>query len=460
MIEKNEILKFAKSLDIKPDTVEKDYVLGWMLFGINANPNLNEKWIFKGGTSLKKCFFETFRFSEDLDFTISDQSHFSENFLIQEFQKIADVIYEKIGIEFKKENFSFKIIEKENGKKSAQGKIHFNGPLMRRDKYASIKLDLTNNEIMVLDPVIQKVHHPYSDELKEGIQARCYAFEEVIAEKIRALAERARPRDLYDVIHFFRNRNMIPKPQLVYDILEKKCRFKNIPAPTFDFIEQHEKLDELEPQWKNMLVHQLPALPPMESFWKDLEPFFHWLYGNIEEQHLNAVSKDNDEKIFNPGRVTGFRSADDILHKIQFAAGNRVCLKMRYHDKWITIEPLSFRRSQATGNRLFYGFHREDGQIKCFIVRKIQSIEVTNIPYEERKHPVEITASGKVSMPPLRTKTRNYYSKSYGSNYDEPYTYECSYCGKRFKRKKMNSKLNPHKDKNGYPCSGRTGYLV
>ncbi len=36
---------------------------------------------------------------------------------------------------------------------------------------------------------------------KGGIDILCYAFEEVFAEKIRALAERQRPRDLYDVIH-------------------------------------------------------------------------------------------------------------------------------------------------------------------------------------------------------------------------------------------------------------------
>ena len=272
--------------------------------------------------------------------------------------------------------------------------------MRRREGYASVKLDLTNNEIIVLDPVKQKVHHPYSDKPKDGIHAISYAFEEVIAEKVRALAERARPRDLYDVVHFFRNRNMISKPQLVYDILNKKCGFKKIETPTFEFIKQHEKLDELEPQWGNMLAHQLPLLPPLESFWKDLEPFFHWLYGNIEEQHLDSVSKSNDEEMFNPGRIEGVHSVNAILHKIQFAAGNRVCWKMRYNNELRTIEPLSFRIARTTGNRLFYGFHREDTQTKSFIINKIQSIEVTNIPYMEREHPVEITASGKISMPP------------------------------------------------------------
>ncbi len=40
-----------------------------MLAGIYAHPDLRDSWVFKGGTCLKKRFFETYRFSEDLDFT-------------------------------------------------------------------------------------------------------------------------------------------------------------------------------------------------------------------------------------------------------------------------------------------------------------------------------------------------------------------------------------------------------
>ena len=32
------------------------------------------RWIFKGGTCLKKCYFDTYRFSEDLDFTLPGDS--------------------------------------------------------------------------------------------------------------------------------------------------------------------------------------------------------------------------------------------------------------------------------------------------------------------------------------------------------------------------------------------------
>jgi len=227
MIEKNEILKMAAGLELNPDTVEKDYVPGWMLFGINQHREISN-WALKGGTGLKKCFFETFRFSEDLDFTLSKQSHLTENFLLKTFIEITDFLSEEVGIVFFKDRFKFKIIDKGNGKFSAQGKIHYNGPLRRRQGIATIKLDLTTDEILVLKTVKKKVHHPYTDEPSDGIYVNCYAFEEIVAEKIRALAQRARPRDLYDVVHFFRNRKMIDNPTLVYNVLQKNVASKRL----------------------------------------------------------------------------------------------------------------------------------------------------------------------------------------------------------------------------------------
>ena len=390
MISKEEILKLAKALNLRPDTIEKDYVIGWMLYGIYENLQLKDKWIFKGGTSLKKCFFETFRFSEDLDFTILEKDHFNSDFLLTNFHQIADFIYEQSGVDFDKNQFKFKIIDKENDNNSAQGKIHFNGPLRRKSSYATIKLDLTNDEILLLKPVNKEVHHPYSDKPNSGISINCYAFEEVVAEKIRALSQRARPRDLYDVVHFFRNRQLISNPQLVYNVLQKKCHFKNIDVPNFDTISTHEKVDELKSQWVNMLAHQLSQLPPMESFWRDLEPFFEWLNGSIQEEKLSFVS-DRDETAFYPGRIVDAKTINSILYRIQFAAANRVCIKITHSNKPRTIEPISFRQTK-NGNRLFYGLHREENKVKAFSINNIQSVEITNIPYTE-KYPVEITAN-------------------------------------------------------------------
>ena len=69
MIPRAEILRMAEEQGLLATTIEKDYALGWILFGVAAHPELRT-WLFKGGTCLKKCYFDTYRFSEDLDFTL------------------------------------------------------------------------------------------------------------------------------------------------------------------------------------------------------------------------------------------------------------------------------------------------------------------------------------------------------------------------------------------------------
>src|SRR5271168_4761083 len=90
LIDKREILDLAAQTSLTPHVVEKDYVLGWMLAGIYAHEELAESWIFKGGTCLKKCFFETYRFSEDLDFTLIKSEHLDADFLKNAFSEIGE----------------------------------------------------------------------------------------------------------------------------------------------------------------------------------------------------------------------------------------------------------------------------------------------------------------------------------------------------------------------------------
>ena len=91
-----------------------------------------------------------------------------------------------------------------------------------------VKFDLTADEVVVRPlarlPSLQR-------RTAEGIAVSAYAYEEVFAEKTRALAERARPRDPYDVINLFRNVDARPKPAVIFDVLRQKCAYKGIEAP-------------------------------------------------------------------------------------------------------------------------------------------------------------------------------------------------------------------------------------
>ena len=70
MIKPGEIQRKAHALGVRDQQIEKDYILSWILFGVAKHEYLSKAIVFKGGTVLKKVYFEDYRFSEDLDFTL------------------------------------------------------------------------------------------------------------------------------------------------------------------------------------------------------------------------------------------------------------------------------------------------------------------------------------------------------------------------------------------------------
>jgi len=123
MISKQEMMEHARIYNLPPNTIEKDYVLNWILAGIAQSQILKNQWVFKGGTCLKKCFFELYRFSEDLDFTIIALEHRDLDFLRSEFINISEWIYEHSGIEISPDDIRFERYENLRGNVSIQGKI-------------------------------------------------------------------------------------------------------------------------------------------------------------------------------------------------------------------------------------------------------------------------------------------------------------------------------------------------
>ncbi|MBK6739559.1 MAG: nucleotidyl transferase AbiEii/AbiGii toxin family protein [Haliea sp.] len=95
----------------------------------------------------------------------------------------------------------------------------------------------------------------------------CYDYPEVFGEKVRALGERGRPRDLYDVVNLYRN-DQLPSAAVIQDVLQQKCDYKGIGLPTLEDVGKYE--NALRQNWEPMLAHQLPALPALEAYWEAL----------------------------------------------------------------------------------------------------------------------------------------------------------------------------------------------
>lgn len=277
MIDKSEILKIAKTLRLQPSIIEKDYVLGWVLIGIQNYPEVAEKWIFKGGTCLKKCFFEQYRFSEDLDFTLTDPTQMDRDYLKNVLKEIGKWIYEEAGVELPEKNIAIDRYQNLAGNFSIECKLTYFGPLKQKTNFPKIKLDLTSHEVVVLPPEKRLIFHNYSDRPLDSLPAFAYSYEEIFAEKLRALAERARPRDLYDVVHLYEKRQSMSSKKTFLTALHTKCAFKKIPVPTLNYIARHPQKAILSSEWENMLRHQLSELKPFKYFWDKLYLVFEWI---------------------------------------------------------------------------------------------------------------------------------------------------------------------------------------
>jgi predicted nucleotidyltransferase component of viral defense system len=395
MIDRREILDVATRMSLTPHVVEKDYVLGWMLAGISAHAALRDSWLFKGGTCLKKCFFETYRFSEDLDFTLTDGSHLDDGFLRKTFGEIGAWIYERTGIEFPAGLQTFDIYENPRGTISCQGKVSYRGPISSRD-LPRIKLDLTADERIVLAPARVKVFHPYTDAPAEGIDVLAYAYEELFGEKVRALAERTRPRDLYDVVNLFRNSDARPSPAVLLDVLGQKCEFKGIAVPVLNDLAPHR--DELQNLWQNMLGHQLPMLPPYESFWDELPAFFSWLTGAAELAILASYAGAAGEVILRERdlRLPVGGGALSIIEIIRFAAGNRLLVELDYQGSTRRIEPYSLRRTQE-GAVLLHAFNADKNEHRSYRLDQMQGARMSSTTFVPR-YAVELSPTSPVAI--------------------------------------------------------------
>lgn len=469
MIDRREILELATQTSLNPHVIEKDYVLGWVLAGIYAHEELAESWIFKGGTCLKKCFFETYRFSEDLDFTLRNEVQIDQVFLKRVFDKVGAWIYEQSGIEVPTELQEFEIYTNPRGRISCQGKLSYKGPVSPTRPLPRIKLDLTADEQVVMPPALIEIFHPYSDAPEEGIEVLAYDYVEAFAEKFRALAERTRPRDLYDVVNLYRNAEARPEREQFVSVLRQKCAFKGIELPQLADLEPHH--GEVEAGWTNMLNHQLPALLPIASFWSALPEIFDWLRGQVAPIVLptmpliGGASADVIRE-----RVISFpagSSRQSFIEAIRFAAANRLLVNIDYRDKQgkrstRAIEAYSLRRSKA-GDVLLMAVRAEDGEPRSYRLDSILGVSPTQIAFSPR-YPIELTPSGPQSIPATSRPSGGIITRrSSGRPSSGPgptYVFRCAVCRKLFERKNYDASLRPHKNPAGYQCYGTNGTYV
>ena len=221
---------------------------------------------------------------------------------------------------------------------------------------------------------------------------------------MRALGDRARPRDLYDVINLYRNAEARPRAAVLLDVLQQKCEHRNLAVPTPEELETHKGV--LEGSWQPMLGHQLQALPPAESFWEVLPEFFAWLQTGVTPAEPAAYQMAAGETLLTertlhlpvPGR------AQSYLEVIRFAATNRLCVDLQYQGSVRRIEPYSLRRTRD-GNIVLHATRASDGAHRSYRIDRIQGAQATRQGFIPR-FAVELGPQSPSIIPPTVRQTK------------------------------------------------------
>lgn len=253
MIKPGEIQQKAREAGVRDQQIEKDYVLSWILQGVAQHEHLSKNIVFKGGTVLKKVYFEDYRFSEDLDFTLLNNGITNEQ-IFAWFKETFEYVLEEA-------NIRLEIIdnnEHEDG--GINFYISYVGPLGGQRNNKKVKVDISRSEKLEFKPVMQTVLLGYSD-LTEH-QLLCYLLEEVLVEKMRTVMQRMQARDFYDIWYLLEHHGM--DVNFYLKEFANKCENKKLNPADFQK-KLAERLPQYKGRWQSSMNEQIQNLPDFDQ---------------------------------------------------------------------------------------------------------------------------------------------------------------------------------------------------
>jgi hypothetical protein len=246
--------------------LERDYCLAWFLVGLSRS-RLRNILAFKGGTALKRCYWGDYRFSEDLDFTLTKAT--SLETIIAELDNISADVQQASGVIIR-----YSREDRQSHQNSHTFFLAYEGPLPGTTA-REVKVDITIDERLVKPlkerPVL-KGYEEYSD-LPDDATILVYSLEEILVEKVVALVDRARnePRDLYDVWYLSEREN-IDLSMLVPEIIAKlEFRERGLKGMGEEFGRKEGRLRKL---WQMRLAKQMVDLPHFEEVYRAVKRTF------------------------------------------------------------------------------------------------------------------------------------------------------------------------------------------
>ncbi len=179
-MDKDIAINLAAQIGIDVQQVIREEAELIFLKGLFDSP-ISDKLVFKGGTALR-LIYSSPRFSEDLDFSITDEVKYAE------FKKIITHIAKS------DERFSIKDLANKYYTHLAQIRI--------KEPWQEIALSI---KIEIAKKIVKKDNAGYVNSLAKSsvtnisVMAKAFTLERILKDKLRAIKERKMPRDIFDI---------------------------------------------------------------------------------------------------------------------------------------------------------------------------------------------------------------------------------------------------------------------
>ena len=208
--DRNQLTRYATRIGSGRGAVEKDFVISCLLLVLTKSVEVasyRSQLAFRGGTCLKKVFFpKEMRFSEDLDFAGLPADRL-ESF----YETMNSLVGKNVGVTT--------LTNAKPVRRDARGldfSVGYTSVLGQRN---SIMFNLsTSKPIENLSRKRVDVS-PYFSQLRPTIMSM--SIEEMLAEKVRALLQRTKPRDVFDVWFLIEKKHTHLHKQLLLEKLRR-----------------------------------------------------------------------------------------------------------------------------------------------------------------------------------------------------------------------------------------------
>jgi len=163
------------------EQIEQDLLLSRLIVEIANDDYLGDELVFRGGTCLHKLHApEPLRYSEDLDYVRSTGGG------IRELTRAVTQIGDRLGMEVRT-------------RLAEHPKMFLRAPFETGMGPMRVKIEVNTFERSPANPPIRIPFHVESSWFNSSAEVLTFTLDEVVATKIRALFQRSKGRDLFDL---------------------------------------------------------------------------------------------------------------------------------------------------------------------------------------------------------------------------------------------------------------------